>query len=81
MGNVRGANLMQSKNKPAQTAAERRHVAKVAELPCSVCDDTGPVEVHEPEQGCGLQASPFACHATEARTAGTEPGCVGSCAR
>jgi hypothetical protein len=46
-----------------------------------VCGDTGPVEVHEPEQGCGLQASPFACHATEARTAGTEPGCVGSCAR
>ena len=42
---------MKSKNKPAQTAAERRHVALVAELPCIVCGAPGPSEVHEPEQG------------------------------
>ena len=41
---------MKSKNKPAQTAAERKHVAKVAELACVVCWGS-PVEVHEPEQG------------------------------
>lgn len=55
---------MHSKNKPAQTAAERRHVAKVAALPCSVCGDTGPVEVHEPEQGLWFASIPLCipCH-------------------
>lgn len=42
---------MQSKNKRAPTAAERRHIAKVAELPCSLCDRPGPSEVHEIKQG------------------------------
>lgn len=42
---------MQSKNKPAMTVAERRHVDAVAQLPCVVCDTHGPSHVHEPEQG------------------------------
>lgn len=46
---------MQSKNKPAQTAAEREHVERVKLLPCSVCSAGGgysaPSEAHEIEQG------------------------------
>jgi hypothetical protein len=55
---------MQSKNKPAQTAAERRHVARVADLSCVVCDAPGPSEVHEPEQGLWFASMPLcaACH-------------------
>jgi hypothetical protein len=41
---------VRSKNKPAQTAREREHVAMVASIRCVVCGDA-PVEVHEPEQG------------------------------
>ncbi len=42
---------MRSKNKPAPTAAERRHIERVAALPCVVCDAPGPSEVHEIKQG------------------------------
>lgn len=42
---------MKSKNKPAPTAAERRHIERVAALPCVVCDAPGPSEVHEIKQG------------------------------
>lgn len=42
---------MHSKNKAPMTAAERRHVARVKELPCSVCGAAGPSEAHEPVQG------------------------------
>lgn len=42
---------MRSKNKPAMTAAERRHVERVKALPCSVCDAAAPSDAHEPEQG------------------------------
>lgn len=42
---------MHSPNKKAMTKAERAHVARVKELPCSVCDAPGPSEAHEPEQG------------------------------
>jgi hypothetical protein len=54
---------MRSKNKPAQTAAERRHVERVAQLPC-VVDNIEPVEVHEPEQGMWWLSIPLcaACH-------------------
>lgn len=41
---------MRSKNKPAPTAAERRHIERVAALPCVVCDAPGPSEVHEIKQ-------------------------------
>jgi 5-methylcytosine-specific restriction endonuclease McrA len=33
------------------TAIERRHVAKVKELACSVCDEPGPSEAHHVKQG------------------------------
>jgi len=42
---------MQSKNKKSPTAAERRHIQRVKELPCSVCDRHGPSEAHEIKQG------------------------------
>ena len=42
---------MQSKNKKTMAAAERRHVIRVKELPCSVCDAAGPSECHEIKQG------------------------------
>ena len=42
---------MKSKNKPALTAAERDHVERVKSLPCAVCDQPGPSEAHEIEQG------------------------------
>lgn len=55
---------MRSKNKPAQTNAEAAHVARLAEQPCVVCDDTCPVEVHEPEQGMWWISMPLCipCH-------------------
>lgn len=42
---------MQSPNKRAPTAAERRHIVLVKELPCSVCDAPGPSDAHEIKQG------------------------------
>ena len=42
---------MQSKNKKTMTRAEAFHVECVAALPCSVCDQAGPSEVHETKQG------------------------------
>lgn len=42
---------MQSKNKKAPTASEKRHIERVAALPCSVCEVPGPSEVHEIKQG------------------------------
>lgn len=32
-------------------AKERKHLARVKELPCSVCDEPGPSEAHHLEQG------------------------------
>ena len=59
---------MQSKNKPAQTAAERRHVARVKLQPCGVCGEGGgessPSEAHELEQGQWFTSIPLCqdCH-------------------
>lgn len=55
---------MRSKNKAAQTQAEAAHVARVAELPCVVCETSGPSEVHEPEQGLWMISMPLCplCH-------------------
>jgi hypothetical protein len=55
---------MRSKNKPAQTKAESAHAARIAEMPCVVCDAPGPSEVHEPEQGLWFASMPlcYACH-------------------
>lgn len=41
---------MQSKNKKPMTTAEREHVGRVKELPCSVCDSPGPSDAHEINQ-------------------------------
>jgi hypothetical protein len=54
---------MQSKNKRPQTAKERAHCAKLAQMPCVVCGDHG-VEIHEFEQGQWFTAVPLCppCH-------------------
>lgn len=54
---------MYSPNKPAMTVAERRHVARLADLPCVICGASG-VEIHEPEQGLWFVAMPLCpvCH-------------------
>lgn len=54
---------MQSRNKPAPTAAERRHIERLKELDCVICGGA-PVEIHEPEQGLWFAAMPLCsvCH-------------------
>lgn len=54
---------MQSRNKPAPTAAERRHIERLKDLNCVICGG-GPVEIHEPEQGLWFAAMPLCavCH-------------------
>ena len=41
---------MRSKNAPALTIAEREHLRRVKELPCSVCGTMGPSDAHHIEQ-------------------------------
>lgn len=55
---------MQSKNKPAMTGAERRHVDAVKQMDCVVCDEPGPSDCHEPEQGLWFASMPLCrpCH-------------------
>jgi hypothetical protein len=55
---------MQSKNKPRPTKFEALRIARVAQLDCVVCDEPGPSEVHEPEQGLWFVAMPLCplCH-------------------
>jgi len=42
---------MQSKNKRPPSSRERRHIANVKSLSCSVCGASGPSEAHEIKQG------------------------------
>lgn len=42
---------MQSKNKPAPTASEKRHILRLKELPCGLCEERIPCEIHEIKQG------------------------------
>lgn len=55
---------MMSKNKPAMTAAERRHVDRVKQMNCIVCGAEGPCDAHEPEQGLWFASMPLCrqCH-------------------
>jgi len=59
---------MQSKNKPAPDAHERRHIARVKLLSCGVCDagggESAPSEAHEIEQGLWFTSIPLCadCH-------------------
>lgn len=42
---------MHTKNAAAITDIERRHMQRVKELPCSLCDAPGPSEAHHIRQG------------------------------
>ena len=55
---------MQSKNKTPMTAAERRHVSVIRGMACVVCDEPGPNQAHEPEQGYWYISIPLCdpCH-------------------
>ena len=55
---------MWSKNKPKPTLAEHEHIMRIKELPCVVCDEPGPSECHEFEQGLWWASVPLcqACH-------------------
>lgn len=55
---------MQSKNKKAMTSAEREHVTRIKEMPCAVCQASGPSEAHELEQGQWFTSIPLCadCH-------------------
>lgn len=55
---------MKSKNKKAPSAQERRHIERVASLPCVVCGSEEGSEVHEPEQGLWFASIALcpACH-------------------
>ena len=55
---------MQSRNKPAMTAAERRHVERIKDLPCGVCGASKPSEAHELKQGQWFTSIPLcaSCH-------------------
>jgi hypothetical protein len=55
---------MHSPNKKPMTAQERAHVGRIKEMPCAVCDDPGPSEAHEIEQGAWFLSVPLCadCH-------------------
>jgi len=56
---------MRSKNKPAPTVAEQRHIERIAAMDCACCGIPGePVEVHEIEQGKWFLSLPLCpdCH-------------------
>lgn len=42
---------MRTKNAAPITAAEREHMGRVKELPCSICDAPAPSEAHHIKQG------------------------------
>ncbi len=55
---------MQSRNKPSPKASERRHIARIREMACAVCETSGPSEAHEIRQGQWFTAIPLCadCH-------------------
>jgi hypothetical protein len=50
---------MQSKNKASPARAEREHILRVQAMPCGVCEQPGPSEVHEIEQGLWFASIPL----------------------
>lgn len=46
------------------SASEKRHIAKVKEMPCGVCDAPGPSSAHHIEQGSQYTVIPLCadCH-------------------
>ena len=55
---------MQSKNKKAPTVAESAHIVRIKEMVCSVCDEAGPSDCHEINQGQWFSSIPLckSCH-------------------
>ena len=55
---------MHSKNKKAMTALERKHVGRIKEMACIVCEQSGPSEAHEIDQGEWFTSLPLCadCH-------------------
>jgi hypothetical protein len=55
---------MFSKNHKAKTAADKEHLARVKELPCGVCGEAGPSDVHHIEQQLHYLCIPLCkdCH-------------------
>ena len=55
---------MRSKNKPAPNLAERKHILRIKEMPCIVCDKAGPSDAHELTQGAWWTCLPLCkvCH-------------------
>lgn len=55
---------MWSKNKSPMDTAERRHVDRIKQMDCGVCDKAGPSDAHELEQGQWFTSIPLCkdCH-------------------
>lgn len=55
---------MHSKNKKPMTKAEREHVTRIKSMPCGVCNEPGPSEAHEIDQGYWFLSIPLCpdCH-------------------
>jgi len=55
---------MHSKNKKAMTSLEREHVGRIKEMACIVCEQSGPSEAHEIDQGEWFTSLPLCadCH-------------------
>lgn len=64
MDSQSGGRIVNSKNKPAPRAPERRHIVAVKELTCGLCDANGPSECHEIKQGQWFTSIPLCkdCH-------------------
>jgi len=55
---------MQSKNKKPPTTVEKRHIERIKEMACVICDTHGPSECHEIKQGQWFTSMPLCpdCH-------------------
>ena len=55
---------MNSKNKKAPTADESRHIERIKNMPCVICQASPPSDCHEPEQGLWFASIPLCrdCH-------------------
>jgi hypothetical protein len=55
---------MRSKNAKAFTEAEWRHMGRVKEMPCVICDAPGPSDAHHIKQGFHFTVVPLCkdCH-------------------
>lgn len=55
---------MQSKNKKPPTAPEKRHIERIKQMACVICEASGPSECHEIQQGQWFTSMPLCpdCH-------------------